>query len=160
MNIQGWFPLGLTGLISLHSKGPSKVFSSTTDWKHQFFGAQPSLWSNSYICTWCQFVLLYGRNEQNVVKIKKKSFKKPTIWLDSRWLWNNPEHREYELILCLQLNQSQIKNPVSQSQWIFWSKCMNSFKRFLGVHDDLLILLYAVSFVSAFKIHLFLYLAL
>ena len=37
MNIQGWFPLGLTGLISLLSKGLSRVFSSTTVWKHQFF---------------------------------------------------------------------------------------------------------------------------
>ena len=51
MNIQGWFPLGLTGLMSLLSKGLSRVFSSTTIWKHQFFGAQPSLWSNSHICT-------------------------------------------------------------------------------------------------------------
>ena len=41
MNIQGWFPLGLTGWISLLSKGLSRVFSSTTVWKHQFFGAQP-----------------------------------------------------------------------------------------------------------------------
>ena len=45
MNIQVWFPLGLTGLISLLSKGLSRVFSTTTLWKHQFFGAQPSLWS-------------------------------------------------------------------------------------------------------------------
>ena len=41
MNIQGWFPLGLTDLISLQSKGFSRVFTSTF-WKHQFFGAQPS----------------------------------------------------------------------------------------------------------------------
>ena len=40
MNILGWFPLGLTGLISLQSKGLS-VFSSTTVWKHQFFSTQP-----------------------------------------------------------------------------------------------------------------------
>ena len=52
MNIQNWFPLGLTGLISLHSKGLSRVFSSTTVQKHQFFSAQSSLWSNSYIHTW------------------------------------------------------------------------------------------------------------
>ena len=52
MNIQGWFPLGLTSLISLQSKGLSRVFSNTTDQKHQFFGAQPSLWSNSHICPW------------------------------------------------------------------------------------------------------------
>ena len=41
MNIQGWFPLRLTGLISLLSKGFSRVFSSTTVWKHQFFSVQP-----------------------------------------------------------------------------------------------------------------------
>ena len=49
INIQGWFPLGLTGLISLLSKALSRVFVSTIVWKHQFFGAQPSLWSNSCI---------------------------------------------------------------------------------------------------------------
>ena len=52
MNIQDWFPLGLTNLISLQSKGLSRVFSNTTFQKHQFFGAQPSLWSNSQIHTW------------------------------------------------------------------------------------------------------------
>ena len=52
MNIQGQFPLGLTGLISLLFKGFSKVFPSTTVRKHQFFSAQPSLWSNSHIHTW------------------------------------------------------------------------------------------------------------
>ena len=52
MNIQGWFLLGLTGLISLLSKGLSRVFSSTTIWKHQFFSTQLSLWTNSHICTW------------------------------------------------------------------------------------------------------------
>ena len=52
MNIQSWFPLRLTGLISLQSKGLSKVFFSTTVQRHQFFGAQTSLWSNSHIHTW------------------------------------------------------------------------------------------------------------
>ena len=42
MNIQDWFPLGLTDLISLQSKGLSRVFSSTTIWKHQFSSTQPS----------------------------------------------------------------------------------------------------------------------
>ena len=51
MNIQYCLPLGLTGLISLKSKGLSKVFSNTTVQKHQFFGTQPSLWSNSHIHT-------------------------------------------------------------------------------------------------------------
>ena len=45
----GLFPLGLTGLISLQSKGLSRVFSSTIIQKHQFFGTQPFLWSNSHI---------------------------------------------------------------------------------------------------------------
>ena len=49
MHIQGWFPLGLTGLISMQSKLLLRVFSNTTVWKHQFFGAQ-LLWSNSHIC--------------------------------------------------------------------------------------------------------------
>ena len=52
MNIWFWFPWGLIGLISLQSKGLSKVFSNTTVQKHQFFGAQPSLWSNFHIHTW------------------------------------------------------------------------------------------------------------
>jgi len=43
MNIQDWSPLGWTGLISLQSKGLSRVFSNTTVQKHQFFGAQLSL---------------------------------------------------------------------------------------------------------------------
>jgi len=46
MNIHDWLPLGWTGLISLQSKGLSRVFSNTTVQKHQFFGAQPSLWFN------------------------------------------------------------------------------------------------------------------
>ena len=51
MNIQDWFSLGLTGLIS-QAKGLSRVFPNTTVQKHQFFSAQPSLWSNSHIHTW------------------------------------------------------------------------------------------------------------
>ena len=52
MNIQDWFPLGLTGLISLLSKGLSRVFSNTILQKHQFFSAQFSLWPNSHTHTW------------------------------------------------------------------------------------------------------------
>ena len=62
VNIQGWFPLGLTGLISMLSKGLSSFSSRTTIWEHQFFSAQPSLWSNSHICTWL--------------------LEKPQLWLD------------------------------------------------------------------------------
>ena len=52
MNSQDWFPLGLIGLISLQSSGLSRVFSNTSVQKHPFFGAQPSLRSNSHIHTW------------------------------------------------------------------------------------------------------------
>ena len=62
MHIQDWFPLGWIGWISLQSKGLSRVFSNTTVQKHQFFGAQFSLWSNSHIHTWL--------------------LEKPYVWLD------------------------------------------------------------------------------
>ena len=52
VNIQGWFPLELTGWISLQSKGLSRVFSSITVRRYQFFGAQPFLSSSSHICIW------------------------------------------------------------------------------------------------------------
>ena len=52
VNIQGWFALGLTGLVSLLSKRLSRIFTSTTIGKHQFFGVQLSLQSSSHIHTW------------------------------------------------------------------------------------------------------------
>ena len=52
MNIQDWFPLGWTSLISLLCKGLSRVFSNSTVQKHQFFSAQSSLWSYSHTYTW------------------------------------------------------------------------------------------------------------
>ena len=51
INIQDCFPLGLTGLILLQSKGFSRVFFNTTVQKYQFFSAQLSLWSNSHVHT-------------------------------------------------------------------------------------------------------------
>ena len=52
VNIQGWFLLGLTGLISLLPKGLSSVFSNTTVRRHQLFSAKCFLLSSSHICTW------------------------------------------------------------------------------------------------------------
>ena len=52
VNIQDWFPLGLTGWISLQFKGLSRDFSNTTVQKHQFFSTRLSLWSYSHIRTW------------------------------------------------------------------------------------------------------------
>ena len=65
MNIQDWFPLRLTGLLSLQSKGLSRAFSNTRVLKHRFFGAQPSLWSYSHIHTWL--------------------LEKPQLWQDLCW---------------------------------------------------------------------------
>ena len=62
MNIQDWPPLGLTGWISLQPKGLWRVFSNITIQKHQFSGAQLSLWSNSHSHTWL--------------------LEKPYLWLD------------------------------------------------------------------------------
>ena len=70
VNIQGWFPLGLTGLCFLLSKGLSRVFSRTSVWKHKIFGTQPSLWSNSQIYTWQvekPYLWLYGPLSPNDV---------------------------------------------------------------------------------------------
>ena len=81
VDIQAWFPSGLTGFISLLSKGFSRVFSRTTVWKHQFFGVQLSLWCNSHIHTWL--------------------LEKPKLWLDrpssARWCL-------HFLICCLGLS--------------------------------------------------------
>ena len=52
MNIQDRFPWGLTGWISLQSKGLSRVFSKATNQKHQSFSAQLALWCNSHIRIW------------------------------------------------------------------------------------------------------------
>ena len=52
MNIQGWSPLGLTGLISLLPEGPSRIFSRSRVQKPPFFSTQPHLRSNSHIRTW------------------------------------------------------------------------------------------------------------
>ena len=63
MNFQDWSPLGLTGLISLQSKGLSRVFSNTTVQKHEFVSAQFSVWSNFHINSWplvTSYFWLYG----------------------------------------------------------------------------------------------------
>jgi len=68
VNIQGWFPLRLAGLISLLPTVLSRVFSSTTVWEYQFFCIQPSLWSSShpYITTGKTIVWLYLCQESDI----------------------------------------------------------------------------------------------
>ena len=67
MNIQDWFPLELTDLLSLQSKGLSRVFSNTTVQKHQFFGTQPSSQSNSPYMTTGKTIALTRRTFINKV---------------------------------------------------------------------------------------------
>ena len=64
INMQDWLLLGLTSLISLLSKGFSRVFSSTAIQRHQFFGSHSSIWSWSHIHMWLLETLqlwLYGK---------------------------------------------------------------------------------------------------
>ena len=68
VNVQGWFPLGLTGLISLLSKRLSRVFSNTTIQKYRFFRAQPFLWSNSFYIPRCYTCIFTGTSRnQNAI---------------------------------------------------------------------------------------------
>ena len=83
MNIQSWFLLGLTCLISLQSNRLSGVFSNAIQ-MHQFFGAQSSLWSNSHICTW--------------------PLEKPWLWLDGNCFRLSAKWCLYFLIFCLGLS--------------------------------------------------------
>ena len=63
MNIQDWFPLGLTHLISLQSKGLSRIFSNTTVQKHQLFSAQPFFWFTSCVHTWLLKKLIFTQRQ-------------------------------------------------------------------------------------------------
>ena len=103
MNIQGWFPLGLTGLISLMSKGLSRVFSSTTVQKHQSFNSQLSSGLISFRLTGL---------------ISLKPFKRPqNTWPKNHghlsWMWSSQNYKLSEVsfrlfislfILLLQLS--------------------------------------------------------
>ena len=95
VTIQDWFPWGLTGLISLQSKGLSPVFSKTAVQKHQFFNAQSSLWSNCHIHTgrtialtiWTfvgkMMSLLFNMLSRFVIAFLLRSKCLLTLWLQS-----------------------------------------------------------------------------
>ena len=98
MNIQDWFPLWLTDLISLQTKGLSRVISCTTIWKHQFFGAQPSLWSNSN----SHLYMNYGKNH-SFEREKDKHLKNTNLmkstnsYKNSQWTPNRRNMKETTL---------------------------------------------------------------
>ena len=93
INIQGWFPLMLTCLISWQSKGLSRVFSSTRVQKHKFFSAQPSYWSNIHIHSfdyidicWQSNVLLFNMLSSFVIAfLSRSSFKDNHC---PQWFWS------------------------------------------------------------------------
>ena len=90
MNIQGWFPLGLTGLISFQSKGLSRVFSSTIVQKDQFFGVQPSLWFNCHIRIW----LLENHSFDNT-GLCWQSDVSTFYYISQVWLFLWPSHKVF-----------------------------------------------------------------
>jgi len=87
MSIQGWFPLELTSLISLLSKGLSRVFSSTQFAKHWFFGAQASLWSNYHIHS--RWLVLCYFTQNSVSEIWFVIGCTNTKFLASPFLWDH-----------------------------------------------------------------------
>ena len=120
-------PLGLTGLISLQSKGLSRVFSNTTVQKHQFFGAQPLSWSSSHITMLTKVcvdkatvlpVVLYGCKSWTIKKAEHRRIDAFELWCWRRLLrvpWTarrsnqsilkeiNPEYSLEGLMLKLKL---------------------------------------------------------
>ena len=94
MSIQDWFPLGWTGWISLLSKGLSRVFSNTTVQKHQFFGAQLSLYmttGKTKTLTRWTFVgkvmsLLFNKLSRLVITFLPRSKRLLISWL--QWFWS------------------------------------------------------------------------
>jgi len=80
MNIQGWFSLELTGLISLQSRGLSRVFSNTTLQKHQFFGTQPSLWNSRKVSGWEWLWGLHGLTREDGRRKEARVFPPPSLF--------------------------------------------------------------------------------
>ena len=120
MNIQDWFPLGLTGWISLQSKGLSRVFSNTTVQKHQFLGAQLSLWSNSHVHTWllkktitftrwtCAsrvISLLFNTLSRLVIGFLPRSKRLLISWLQlpSAVIWEPPKNKVWHCFHCFSI---------------------------------------------------------
>ena len=105
-SIQGWFPLRLTGLISLLSKGLSEVFSNTTFWRHQFFNAPPSSRSSSYNPPWPLGKTIASTMQTFVSRVISLLFK--TL---SRFVIAFLPTNKHLLISCLQSPSAVILEP-------------------------------------------------
>ena len=83
MSIQDRLTLALTGLISLQSKGLSRVFSNITVQMHQFFDTQHSLWSSSHIHTWLPEKPVWATRASLVAQLVKNPTVIQETWVQS-----------------------------------------------------------------------------
>ena len=104
MNIQDWFPLGLTGLFSLQSKGLSRVFSNTTVQKHQFFNTQPSLWSDCHIHN-----ITAGEHSWSLLDCKETKPVNPEV--NQPWIFIAKTDAETEATILSPLDVKRWKRP-------------------------------------------------
>jgi len=123
MNIQGWFPLGLTGLISLQSKGLPRVFSSTTVQKHQFFRAQPALWSSCHIMYMTTGKTIALTMQTFVGKVMSLFFNMLSRFVIAFLPRNNCLLTRYFIcLMCFTIMEVGIKIPVSQMKKVRFRK--------------------------------------
>ena len=171
MYIQGWFPLGLTGLF-LQSKGLSRVFSSTTIQKHHFLGAQPSLWSNSHpsmttrkniVLTIWTFVgkvmsLLFNTLSEFVIAFHPKSKHLLILWLKSLSIVI-VETKKIKSVQCFYF--SPICLPWRHGTWCHdLSFLMLSFKPAFSLSSFTFKRLFSSSLLSAIRVVSYAYLTL
>ena len=135
MDIQDWSPLGLTGLISVLSKGLSRVFSSTTIQKHQFFGVAPAFFmvqfSHPYMTTGKTIALSIQTFVRNMMPLLLNTLSRSAIAFLPRtkhllisWLQFTPEHpQKPPLSLAGEgaLSMSKIGWQVDHPKTKFWS---------------------------------------
>ena len=144
----GLIPLGLTGLIFLQSKGLSSVFSSTTIQKHQFFGTQPFLWSNSHIMyDWKKTITLIIQNF--VGKVISLLFN-----MISRLATAFPPRNKSLLISCLQPSSTVILEPKRRKSVTVSTFSFSICQEVMG--PDVMILVFLMlSFKPAFSLSSF-----
>ena len=121
MSIQGWFPLGLTGLISLKSKGFSRVFSSTTIWKSQFFNAQPKKW---HVKTYFHFYDITSPQENVICLVF-------SIWNNGLTQLPRPRILTFFCSLFMSASKSQNRCSLNSCSTSDWKTCRESFLNIL-----------------------------
>ena len=144
MNIQDWFPLGWTGLISLLSKELSRILSNTTVQKHQFFCAQLSLYSNSHIHTLLLDKPYLGTIWTFVSKVTSLLFN--TL---SRLIIAFLPRRKYILILWLKSPSSVILEPKKIKSVTFYFVSPSICHEVVGI-DAMILVFWMLSFKPSF----------